>query len=348
MAKLTLNNPTIPLNSTILVTGANGLIASWVVDKFLEAGYRVRGTVRSISRCSWMEPFFADRYGPGRFELLEVSDFGAPGAWDLPVKGVAGVAGVAGQSGLDLVDVDAAMNLEFPFVTELLKAAKDEPSVKSVVLTSSAWAAWTPDPSKKVTLHEWSYNDDAVRVVRSSASREEVGILPYMAFKSLMEQRIWEWVRAEKPSYTFNTILPETVFGQTLSPENQGIQSTCGMVKWLRDGVNLDAIASVRAQWFIDSQDSGLLYVAALTTPGVNGERLFGFGNKYSFFKVAQILQKLEPDRKIPAIKDDGWDQNEVPNQRAESLVRALKGHGWATLEDSIADILKSIKKLEG
>ncbi|TGJ84674.1 hypothetical protein E0Z10_g4116 [Xylaria hypoxylon] len=347
MAKLTLSNPTIPLDSVILVTGANGLIASWAVDKFLEAGYRVRGTVRSISRCSWMEPFFADRYGPGRLELIEVSDFGAPGAWEKPVRGVAGIAGVAGQAGIDLVDIDAALDLEFPFVSGLLKAAKNEPSVKSVVFTSSSWAAWTPDPSKKTILHEWSYNDDAVRIMRNNTSGGGEGILGYMAFKALLEQRIWDWIRAEKPSYTFNTILPETVFGETLSPQNQGIQSTCGMVKWLRDGVNLDIIASVRAQRSIDTQDLGLLYVAALTTPGVNGERLFAFGSKYSFSKIAQILQELEPEKRIPAMKDDGWDQTEVPNKRAESLVRALNGHGWATLENSITDCLNSIKKLE-
>ncbi|KAI1272492.1 hypothetical protein F5Y07DRAFT_412599 [Xylaria sp. FL0933] len=168
-----------------------------------------------------------------------------------------------------------------------------------------------------------------------------------MAFKALLEQRIWDWIRSEKPSYTFNTILPETVLGATLNPENQGIQSTCGMVKWLREGTHLDIIASVRAQRFIDTQDLGLLYVAALTTPGVNGERLFAFGNRFNFFKVAQILQKLEPEKKIHAVEDDGWDQTEVPNERAESLVQVLKGHGWATLDDSVADCLNSIKKLE-
>ncbi|KAI1160852.1 hypothetical protein F5B18DRAFT_489618 [Nemania serpens] len=348
MVNINLTNPSIPLGSVILVTGANGLIASWVADKLLEAGYKVRGTVRSLSRSSWMEPLFADRYGPGRFELVEVSDFSAPGAWDIPVKGVAGIAGVAGQAGLDLVDVDAALGLEFPFVSGLLRAAKNEPSVKSVVFTSSAWAAWTPDPSRKIALHEWSYNDDAVRLVRSNASREEKGILGYMAFKALLEQRVWDWVRAEKPSYTFNTMLPETVFGATLSPENQGIQSTCDFVKSLREGVDLDVIASVRAQRFIDTQDLAVLYVAALTTPGVNGERLFAFGNKYNFAKVAQLLQKLEPEKKIPEIKDDGWDQTEVPNARAESLVRACIGRGWATLEESITATLNSIKKLEG
>ncbi|KAJ8129246.1 hypothetical protein O1611_g4384 [Lasiodiplodia mahajangana] len=177
---------------------------------------------------------------------------------------------------------------------------------------------------------------------------QKVGILGYMAFKTTLEKKIWEWIRAEKPSYAFNTVLPATVIGATLSPENQGIQSSCVMVKWLRDGVNLDVVASVVAQRFVDTQDLGVLYVAALVTPGVNGERLFGFGNRFSFPKVGEILQELEPEKEIPKLREDGWDQTEVPNQRSESLVRACVGHGWAALEDTIADCLNSIKKLEG
>ncbi|KAI8631638.1 hypothetical protein F5Y19DRAFT_401106 [Xylariaceae sp. FL1651] len=348
MTKLNLQNTMIPLDSVILVTGANGLIASWVVDRLLEAGYRVRGTVRSTSRCAWMEPFFNSRHGPGRFELVEVADFAAPGAWDSSVKGVAGVAAVAGQARLDVQDIDAALAEEFPWVAGLMKTAMNEPSVKSFVYTSSAWAAWTPDPSKKVTLHEWSFNEDAVRFVRSDASKEEKGIKPYMAFKTILEQRIWDWVRQEKPAYAFNTILPESVFGETLSPENQGIQSTCRVVKWLMESVNLGLIASIPSQRFVDTRDLGLLYVAALTTSGVNGERLFAFGNKYSFPKIAQIIQELHPEKQIPVLEEAEWDQTEVPNQRAEGLVHALSGHGWAKLEDSIADCLKSIQRLEG
>lgn len=168
-----------------------------------------------------------------------------------------------------------------------------------------------------------------------------------MAFKALVEQRIWDWVRAEKPSYTFNTILPDTCLGAVLSPENQGIPSTCGFAKMVRDGVNLDFVASVRPQRAIDLQDLGLLYVAALTTTGVNGHRLFAFGDKFSWSRIGEIFEELQPEKRIPTMKHDGWDQTEVPNQLAESLLRSVKGRGWATLEDSIADLLKSIRSLE-
>ncbi|KAI0391904.1 hypothetical protein F5Y17DRAFT_385619 [Xylariaceae sp. FL0594] len=352
MANLPITNPTIPPGSLILVTGANGLIASWAVDKLLEAGYRVRGTVRSTSRCAWMIPFFENRHGrKDCFEMVQVSDFTAPGAWDAPVRDVAGIAAVAGITGLDIEDVDAALALEQEFVFGLLEtAAKEGSAVRSFVFTSSAWAAFTPDPTREketTRLDEWSYNEDAVRLLRE----EGVGVggggglASYMALKTLLEQSVWDWVREHEPSYAFNTILPETVLGEMLSPKDQGITSTCGFVKWLRDGVNLDMVRGVRPQRFVDTKDLGWLYVAALVTPGVDRERIWAFGERFSFKRVGEILQDLEPQRKIPVLPDDGWDRVEVPNQRAEALLRRVTGHGWAKLEDSISDCLKSILK---
>ncbi|KAL7621605.1 hypothetical protein AAE478_008930 [Parahypoxylon ruwenzoriense] len=336
MTKLAFSNPTIPPGSTVLVVGANGLIASHVVDQLLAAGYQVRGTVRDPVKCAWMKTLFASRHPGSSLEIVQVSDFNAPGVWGAAVKGVAGVAVVGGGVGLTAQDLDKSLEQELPWNEALLQAAKNEPSVKSFVFTSSAWAAWTPDATKKRELTEWSFNDDAVQVASGDASPQENGITPYMAFRTLLEQRIWDWVRREKPSFTFNTVLPDTVIGECLDPENQGIPSTSGMVKWLVDGVNLHVIKHIPPQWHIDTHDAGLLYVAALITPGVNGERLFGFGDRYSWPRVCQILKKLYPDREIATLEDNGWDQTEVPNKRAEELLRGLGKDGWTSLEESV------------
>jgi nucleoside-diphosphate-sugar epimerase len=45
--------PAVDLGSEVLVTGANGYIAVWVVRVLLERGFAVRGTVRSESK-SWL------------------------------------------------------------------------------------------------------------------------------------------------------------------------------------------------------------------------------------------------------------------------------------------------------
>ena len=77
----------------VLVTGANGYLATWVVKKYLEAGYSVRGTVRSLSKSTFLNDKFA-HYGD-RFELVVVDDITKDGAFDEAVKGVDAIAHTA-------------------------------------------------------------------------------------------------------------------------------------------------------------------------------------------------------------------------------------------------------------
>ena len=72
--------------SKVLVTGANGYLAAYVVKKYLEAGYSVRGTVRSLSKSAFLKDKFG-HYGD-RFELVVVEDIAKDGAFDEAVKGV--------------------------------------------------------------------------------------------------------------------------------------------------------------------------------------------------------------------------------------------------------------------
>jgi hypothetical protein len=77
----------------VLVTGANGYLATWVVSKYLEAGYSVRGAVRSLTKSAFLNDKFA-QYG-GRFELVVVDDITKDGAFDEAVKGVDAIAHTA-------------------------------------------------------------------------------------------------------------------------------------------------------------------------------------------------------------------------------------------------------------
>jgi D-arabinose 1-dehydrogenase-like Zn-dependent alcohol dehydrogenase len=78
----------IPKGSTVLVTGANGYLASHVVDQFLQRGFNVRGTVRNVAKDSWLTDLFAQKYGTGRFELREVPDLAAEGTFNQVIKGM--------------------------------------------------------------------------------------------------------------------------------------------------------------------------------------------------------------------------------------------------------------------
>lgn len=83
----TLEGAVLPKGSLILVTGANGYVASHVVDQFLRLGYKVRGTVRDSQKNEWVGEYFHERYGTQSFELVEVKDLTDPEALKKTLQG---------------------------------------------------------------------------------------------------------------------------------------------------------------------------------------------------------------------------------------------------------------------
>jgi hypothetical protein len=82
-----IKNPVVPVGSTVLITGVNGLIGSHVTNQVLKAGYRVRGTVRDTQKANWAKVLFDKLYGEGMFELVEIKDLTAEGAFDKALEG---------------------------------------------------------------------------------------------------------------------------------------------------------------------------------------------------------------------------------------------------------------------
>ena len=71
------------------MTGANGYIASHVIDVLLDQGYNVRGTVRNEK--AWLNKYFENKYGTGRFETHILTTMEKESAFDEAVKGVSGI-----------------------------------------------------------------------------------------------------------------------------------------------------------------------------------------------------------------------------------------------------------------
>ncbi|PKS07163.1 hypothetical protein jhhlp_005763 [Lomentospora prolificans] len=325
-------------NTIFLVTGVNGLIASHVADQLLAAGYRVRGTVRDISRCEWLTQLFEARYGCNRFGLVQLNDFGAEGAWEVALQGVSGVASVASPTYLEVDDVDCTVAAELKWFYALLSAAKKTSSVKSFSFTSSIWAAYTPNPNVPGVVTENTWNDEAVaRAADRTLTADEKGLAPFMAVKVKVEKGCWEWIEREKPRFTFNAILADTVLGPILAPEfQQG--STSGMLLRLFEGKDYEIIHKILPQWFVDSRDTGRLHLVALTDSSVDRQRLFACAERYSWFQIVALMRQLYPDRIFVELEDQGWDQTEMPNTKAGELLRRIGRTGWVPLEESVRE----------
>ena len=96
----------------------------------------------------------------------------------------------------------------------------------------------------------------------------------------------------------------------------------------------------VAPQWFISPVDSALLHVSALIYVDVKSERLLGFAEPWNFNQMLAVFRKLYPQRTFPEdIEGLGVDRMSVPNERAEEVLRWVKGEGWGGFEESLKEM---------
>jgi uncharacterized protein YbjT (DUF2867 family) len=60
--------------SKILVTGANGYVAMWIINLLLNAGYSVRGAVRKLEKSKDLVSRFSDFVETGKLEFAVIED----------------------------------------------------------------------------------------------------------------------------------------------------------------------------------------------------------------------------------------------------------------------------------
>ncbi|OJD36593.1 aldehyde reductase [Diplodia corticola] len=337
------DNPAIPKGSTVLVTGANGLIGSQVADKLLKIGYKVRGTVRDTKKNAWMSELFDERYGKGKFELVSVPDMAAEGAFDEAKKGVTAFIHVASVLSWDT----NPQNVIPPVVNGTLiaaKAAASEPSIKRFVLTSSSWSTTMPIADTKVVVDENTWDEDAVKDAwkEGADASPQQGAIVYGASKTQSEQALWKWVKETNPGLTVNCVLPSFNFGKALSVKHQGHPSTSGSIGALWTG-NTEPLKTHVPQHFVDVEDAAWLHVAGAIHPDVKSERIFGVSGPYQYNDILAWMRKTYPDHKFPEDFMHGRDLTEFKQRsRAEALLKDMGQPGFTSLEASVQ------KNLEG
>lgn len=353
----------VPRGSVVIVTGANGYIGSNVVDQLLLLGYRVRGTVRKLDKSKWMQPLLDGKYGAGNFELVEVPDMAAPGAFDEVVKGASGFVHVATPV-MQSFDPNEAVPMVVNGILHVLQACCKESGIKRVVMTSSSTAAASPEPNKVFTMDEKTWNTTAVEAAWAPPPYEGLQrrLDVYSASKTQSEQAAWKFMEEQKPGFVFNTVLPNANIGNILSVEHQGYPSTAGWIRALWDGFEgnkdlqynpprelnrglwVDQSLTGGAEYYINVQDNARVHVGALIFPDVQGERLFSFAYPFTWNDILGIFRKLYPEGKfIDNIPDLGRDLSKVSNGRAEELVKRMGRPGWESLEASVKAVADTI-----
>ncbi|CAG9974640.1 unnamed protein product [Clonostachys byssicola] len=338
-----LDNPALPKGSLVLVTGANGNLASHISDQFLQYDYKVRAVVRDIEKNAWLAEYFEKNYGKGVYELVQVPDLTADGALDEAIKGVGAVVHTASETSFS-PDPNVVVTGSIALVLGALKAAYATDSVKRFVFTSSSSAAVLSHPDiPATTVTEDSWCEFAVQQAWADPpyKPERAGMV-YAASKVQAEQALWKFQKenAEKrPDLVVNSILPNFIYGKLLDPVHQGSKGTCSFFPSLYKGVVSPMFTWIPRQYYVNVQDAARLHFIAATFPEVKQQRIFAFAGRYSFDKVIDILKEQNPGRTFPDHFSGGEDPNEIPPaKKAEKLLQELGRPGYVSLEDTVAD----------
>ncbi len=260
-----MRDPAPPPPGRVLVTGANGYVASWVVKRLLELGCEVRATVRDPAdpvRTGHLEAIAKGL--PGSLSL-HGADLLDPSGFDRAMEGCATVLHTAspviargvGDPVRELIEpaVDGTRNV--------IEAVNRCSSVRRVVLTSSVVAVY----------------GDAVDMARTAAGRFDESHWnetsgedhqPYSYSKARAERLAWE-MAGRQDRWDLVVVNPGLVLGPALSPHTNS--ESVRMMRDLGDG--LFRLGAPRLEFgVVDVRDVADAHVRAATRPDANGRHI--------------------------------------------------------------------------
>ncbi|KAH6918144.1 D-lactaldehyde dehydrogenase [Coprinopsis sp. MPI-PUGE-AT-0042] len=281
----------------VLVTGANGYVAMWVVKRLLERGYSVRGTIRSADKAHYLKEYFSEY--ADRLEIFVVADMTQDGAFDEAVKGVDAVQHIASPVGLRWLKtpkefIDPAVS----GTVEILKSAsKHGHALRRIVITSSMAAILGDKGGVPWTEDDW--NDDAVKVVEERGAEAAV-LSMYAASKTLAEKAAWQYYNQCKSEvkWDMTTVLPAAVFG----PAIQEISSQELMnesLKFFWDNV-ISEVPKTQQEiemiinW-VDVRDLADAHILAMEKEAAGGERIIISCESSVWQDWIEIARSLSP-----------------------------------------------------
>ncbi|KAF8608519.1 NAD(P)-binding protein [Ceratobasidium sp. AG-I] len=290
--------PAIKAPAKVLVTGASGFIAVWVSKTLLEAGYTVRGTVRSPGKGDYLKDLF-NSHGD-KFEYVIVKDIAEDGAFDEAVKGVDAVAHTASPFHFQAEDPQSLIEPAVKGTIGILKSIqKNAPGVQRVVVTSSVAAVLDASKPTGTIYTENDWNVSSIKEVEEKG-KAAAGGDKYRASKTLAEKAAWAEVEQQKPSWDLATINPPMVFGPILqqvddpSSLNTSVAMLYKILHTKEEDLDKDTLNTPNAN-FVDVRDVALAHVRALEVPEAGGQRFIVAGGPYSWQDVLDVLPPPHP-----------------------------------------------------
>jgi len=277
----------------VLVTGASGYIALHCISELLKKGYKVKGSLRDMSKEPIVRGYFDSENENPNLEFCKLNLLHDEG-WDNAVS-----------------DCEYIMHVASPFVIEEPKNEKDliEPALEG---TLRALNAAKRNKIEKFILTSsmasvaYGHNAEICNNNNWTDTSKNVGA--YVKSKTLAEKAAWEFLKDTNVLFPLTTIHPGMVFGPLISNEIRGASAT--LIANMISG-KFPALPEIFFT-IVDVRDIAKLHVDSLKNQKSNNKRILATSeNGIPFLDVSRILRNLGFEKS---------PQNIIPNQVINSL----------------------------
>lgn len=274
-------------SSPVLVTGANGYVASWLVKKLLEEGFTVHGTVRDASNTKKVGHLLElAKNTSGTLKLFN-ADLLEQGAFDEAMMGCEVVYHTASPFIVSNI-TDAKAQLLDPALMgtdNVLASANKIESVKRVVLTSSVVATYGDNQDMGNqglrALNETHWN------TTSSESHQ-----PYNYSKVIAEKKAWE-VAAQQSRWQLVVVNPGFVLGPSLTQASQS--TSLSTISNLLNGKLRSGVPQLD-MGIVDVRDVAEAHFQAGTKADAEGRHIL-VSSSASLMDLSNIIKEKYPKR---------------------------------------------------
>lgn len=282
----------------VMVSGATGYVAAWLVKKLLEEGHTVHAAVRDPDNLKKLEHLNSiAKKAPGKIRYFK-ADLLEQGSYAAAMKGCELIFHTASPFSLNVKD--AQKQLIEPAVdgTEnVLNSASSTPSVKRIVLTSSCAAIYS-DAIETVNAPSGMLTEDMWNTTAS------IDYQPYSYSKTLAEKKAWE-IAESQSQWDLVTINPSFVMGPPLNPTTNSSESM-SFLKQIGDG-SLKMGVPKMGIGVVDVRDVAEAHYRAGYTPSAQG-RYITSGHNSDFLEITLKLQeKYGKEYPIPSKAMPKW-----------------------------------------
>ena len=336
---------------TVCVTGASGYVGTHVVVAALEAGLKVRGTVRDPSdaaKCAHLWKLADELGARDRLELV-AADLLKPGSFDEALQGCDGLAHVAAVARFSAKDRQREIvDPSIEGVDNVYRSAAKAGTVRAVVHTSSVAAIVRYGDARKghvFTEDDWN--------IESQIPDDVYGYA-----KAAAERAAWAFTEAlpEEGRWRLTTINPAIVIGPTYTRAH--CRTSPQIIRDLMHGA-FPACPPIFFG-FVDAREVAWAHVRALMDGEAQGRFILCDAQCW-LLDVADRLRSLYPGKRFPKGRLPGFVMklvgvfdkrvelklirkildNEVRYDSARS--REVLGVTYRSFDDSLKDTVEAM-----